>query len=237
MRSIRLARLLLLGAVALAAAAPVRGEPPAPADIAALIDRLTEVSSGDVGYSASASGTAFLPLDAHGKIQVTLLGRQPLAPSDTLRQLVKRGVAALPLLLAHLDDKRLTGVTIDPRGFMNCTYSDYLDRNERSDKPVPTPEREGTIAFMKDPYTVTVGDLCFVAIGQIVNRSYDTASYFPTASAFITSMAHSPALRQAVRQAWAALTPERHRAGLVAEFLKPDHPDRRIGACKRLAYY
>jgi ankyrin repeat protein len=33
------------------------------------------------------------------------------------------------------------------------------------------------------------------------------------------------------------LTPQSHRASLIADFLRPDHEWRRVGACKRLAYY
>jgi hypothetical protein len=86
-------------------------------------------------------------------------------------------------------------------------------------------------------HTVTVGDLCFVAIGQIVNRHFDAVRYQPSGILIVSSPTRSPALREAVTQAWGSLTPQRHRASLVADFLKPDHEGRRVGACKRLAYY
>ena len=40
-----------------------------------------------------------------------------------------------------------------------------------------------------------------------------------------------------MKKEWAGLTPKRHKAALIDDFLTPDSHERRIGACKRLAYY
>src|SRR5438094_686054 len=79
------------------------------ARIKALIDKLTEVADGDVGYSASVSGSAFAPLNVESP-GAMLLFQKPRVRSDTLRELVKLGPAALPHLIAHLGDGRKTGM-------------------------------------------------------------------------------------------------------------------------------
>jgi ankyrin repeat protein len=221
------------------AAPATPGQRPGPVDIPALIDKLAEVKDDDVGYSPSVSGSAFAPLDAEGQVSTALLFQKPLARSETLRILVKQGAAALPHLIAHLDDKRQTGIKITPPG--QLVFNDEIDRNERTEKPParkPAEKKgeagEGAGAFS---HTVTVGDLCFVAVGQIVNRHFDAVRYQPTLWIFISSPTRTPALREQVKDAWGSLTPKQHRESLVADFLKPDSEYRRVGACKRLAYY
>ena len=220
-------------------AAPGRpAEKPEPVDIPALINKLAEVKDDDVGYSPSVTGTAFAPLDAGGHVSTALLFQKPLARSETFRLLVKQGAAAIPDLIAHLDDKRQTGIKAGPGG--QLLFNDEIDRNERTDKPAkkPAAKKAGGDGSGEDlSHTVTVGDLCFVAMGQIVNRRFDAIRYQPTLFIIVSSPTRTPALRERVKDAWGSLTPKQHRESLVADFLKPDSQERRIGACKRLAYY
>lgn len=82
-------------------------------DVPSLIDKLQNVAEGDIGYMPNASGSGFLPL---GKSEPgsMLLGssdrgarrmQKPARSSDTMCEVVKRGMAAVPELIAHLDDK------------------------------------------------------------------------------------------------------------------------------------
>src|SRR5262249_21288700 len=56
-------------------------------------------------------------------------------------------------------------------------------------------------------YTVKVGDVCFVAIGQIVGRAYGAVRYQPTACIVLNSPAHDPKLCAEVRSIWNAKNP------------------------------
>lgn len=76
-----------------------------------------------------------------------------------------------------------------------------------------------------------------MGLGQIVNRDFDAVRDQPTAIVIISSPTAVPGLAAAVKKEWAGLTPKRHKAALIADFLTPDSDERRIGACKRLAYY
>ncbi len=239
-------------ALALAALVAVLPAPPceaqekpaaAPVNVPALIDRLTEVAECGIGYSATVSGSAFSPLDGEGQIRTMLLFQEPPVRSETMRQLVRQGAAAVPHLLAHLNDRRPTRFTVrwgwGNAVFLGEPYGKDFDRNERTDKPPPAKDDKEPRSAVGPPYrhTVTVGDLCFVAVGQIVNRNYNAVRYQPTACIVINSPTRSASLRKRVQAAWGGLTREKHRASLVADFLRPDHEERRIGACKRLAYY
>jgi hypothetical protein len=86
-------------------------------------------------------------------------------------------------------------------------------------------------------YAVTVGDLCFVAIGEIVNRTFSAAHYELSGLAIINSPAHSEPLRAAVVAEWSKLTLQRHKESVVRDFREPDYEGRRVGACLRLGYY
>jgi hypothetical protein len=60
-------------------------------------------------------------------------------------------------------------------------------------------------------HVVTVGDVCFVIIGQITGRhSYRVARYQPTAITIINSPTDDPALVKQVRAIWSADDPEQH---------------------------
>jgi len=89
----------------------------------------------------------------------------------------------------------------------------------------------------KSRYTFRVGDVCFVAIGQIVNRRLNASSYHPTACLAINSPVETPALAAAVRQDWAGLTREQHKQSLVQDALRKGSFAREGDALIRLSFY
>src|SRR5436309_15817403 len=89
---------------------------PQPKDeITALIEKLPDIAEGDVGYMPTRSGGGFLPLDVSEPGAMLLFQNLP-AKSEALRELVKRGAAAVPQLVAHLDDKRPTKIELKHEG-------------------------------------------------------------------------------------------------------------------------
>lgn len=212
--------------------------------IEALIDKLTEVTNPDLGYCPTASGTIFLPLDSKGQFGAVLLAgpttQQPLAHSETLQELEKLGAAAVPHLISHLDDRRPTRINaISHAGFIGgLWFEDACDYNARTQKPLAA--RKAALPDMNKNATshqLAVGDLCYVALGQIVNRAFIAARYQPTAIIIVASPIQSETLRAAVKEHWGGLTPEKHKASLLADLANPDSEYRRIGAAKRLAYF
>jgi ankyrin repeat protein len=214
------------------------------ADVSAFIDKLTELADSDIGYSPSVSGSIFLPLDREGQESVMLLFQNPTVSSDTMRDIVKRGAAAVPDLLNHLDDRRPTKIIIAHDSLIGgMWFMASCDTNSRTAPRAPAngaDEREISAPFVgadEHRHVLTVGDLCFVALGQIVNRNFFAVRYQPTAIVIVSSVTRSAALRAEVRRRWQGLTPAKHRASLIADFREPDTVERLIGACKRLSYY
>ncbi len=189
----------------------VAGVAPAADPAKAMIDQLPEVDRQDTGYSGASSGTAFLPFGRNETGVVLLAPRQgKFGSSDAMRSLVKLGVKAVPALLDHLADDRPTKIVIDVSGALTD--------------------------FKKRKYTVRVGDLCYVALGQIVNREYTTVEYIPTAIVIVNGVPGNKQLHADVVKEWGKLTADSHRDALAKD-LGSDDRSRRVGAAVRLAYY
>lgn len=236
-----MSRLRLIIVSLLLGAPMVHAADPRDADPSVLIDRLAEATNGSIGFNSAA---VFLPLEPESSWNAPRLDVLPPFPSSVLRAVVKRGAGVVPLLVAHLDDMRPTRITLEGNGFVEMWRHDVLDANAGAAGPGPKPAEIPARRLKGGEYVVTVGDLCFVALGQIVNRRYEAYIYYGggfcgnnPSRLYLCSPSRSTALREALKKEWGGLTMERHKASLVADFLTPDSDDRRVGACKRLAYY
>jgi ankyrin repeat protein len=188
---------LLLAIPFAVASAPAAAPPAKPTR--ELIEQLQTVGDSDEPYIATITGTMFLPLDREG----AFLGGGPL-PAEALRELARRGASAVPLLVAHLRDGRLTRLTVEGE--------------------------TGT-------RTLTVGDLCYIALGQVVNRPYQVVQHLPMGMTSIDLVASSSPRVAALKRRWGSLTAEQHRTALLRDVRKALDESMRAGALKRLHYY
>lgn len=177
-------------------------------DIQQLVGKLAAIESPDFGLSGTLTGDAFLPIEGKTDFSAGLITDHRLKSSDELRKLVAYGPKALPFLLAALDDNTKTKLKMEHGGgFGGMTFE-----NEMSGNPVNAREQlvlagkaEGHERTQHvNEYTVTVGDVCFVAIGQIVGRWYNAVRYQPTNNIILSSPAHDAKLREMVRAIWAS---------------------------------
>jgi hypothetical protein len=210
-----------------------------------LIGRFRDVGAEGIGFSTSVSGWEFLPYPGSGEAAVRLLGQAPSAPSPILRKVIEKGATAVPALLAHIDDARPTKLAPAKR-MIWMSFADEYDYNRRLSRPPVGLDPSGTDADLgaasarrppPEEHVVTVGDMCFVALGQIVNRNFEAVRYQPTGGLVINSPSSSKALAAAVRSEWGGLTPASHRERLVQDALSPDSVYRSIGAYYRLSFY
>src|SRR5262249_30578898 len=82
-----------------------------------LIDQLTEVSGEGVGSHSMVSAAAFLAVEEERRFQGGVLGAPKPKVSPVMRELVRRGIIALPDLLEHVDDARTTKLVVGDKGF------------------------------------------------------------------------------------------------------------------------
>jgi len=215
---------------------PARADDPKkPVDPAIeLIDQLEKLGTQDTGYSGSVSGTSFLPL-GYSRASVLLLSpTSPSGKSDAMLSLVKLGAKAVPALVDHLGDDRKTKITI--RSMLGGLFGLGQDEGEKAEDE----EAKGEERTMQ--YTLRVGDLCYVALGQIVNRNYTAVRYVPSAMVSVTSIPHSKKIRADLKKQWGGLTEKQHLESLAKDLNSKkakggDDEETRVGASLRLAYY
>ena len=67
-----------------------------------------------------------------------------------------------------------------------------------------------------DDYAITVGDLCFVALGQIVNRRFNAERPFPSSGTLIVvRLPTRPPLRPTIVSEWGGLVTLERRQGIA----------------------
>jgi hypothetical protein len=148
-----------------------------------------------------------------------------------MRELVRRGPLALPELIKHLDDRRPTKFEVGNKDsassshqvgvdtFMFSYFSDEYDPRLRmllSDKATggrPWPMERN----FQGRYTVKVGDVCFVIIGQIVNRRLLSVRYQPSGGLVINSPIEVPKLAEKVRNDWGQGNVDRLKLSLLED--------------------
>jgi hypothetical protein len=200
-----------------------------------LVAQLRDTDAAGIGFSPSVTGSQFLPIASTDQQGMLLLGQTPPQRSPVLTELVQAGADAVPVLLDCLGDATVTKIAPMKAMMWQATNDEY-DVNRRT---TPAPAGVNRDGLPENPvdHTVTVGDLCFVALGQIVNRSFAAVRYQPSGGLIVSSPSSSAALRDATRAEWAGLTATRLEASLARDFTEPDHADRQIGAIQRLRYY
>lgn len=174
-----------------------------------LIASLSSIEDPDFGLSPTMTGTAFLPIEGKSNAGMLLLTDHNIRSSNALKQLVSLGPAALNGLLSHLDDKTPTKLKVDHGGgfggmwFANELWGNPVSKKEQSILQArPRTEEDAFGGDHVESYTVKVGDICLVAIGQITGRGYQTVRYQPTACIVINSPTQDPTLCQQVRAMW-----------------------------------
>lgn len=210
-----------------------------------LIDKLEAESAEGIGSHATAWASGFIAIDEEPQFRGGMLGSTKPTTSPVMRELVRRGVAALPDLIDHLNDQRLTKLVITHDfGFGGMWQSDEYPPRSGDPKKQPSGVNTGLVKYdgidqvsvSPAKYTIRVGDLCYVAVGQIVNRSLSAVRYQPTAIIVINSPVQTPTLVKAVKQDWLNLTAEQHQQSLSQDALSK-YPYATTSALTRLLFY
>lgn len=208
------------------------GDPEMDRRASALIDQLV-ARERTIANERRYIPSDFLPLaDA-----TTVKAGKVVSKDDAVLALIRLGADALPALVAHLDDKRST--PIGPYSVRRFHGRSEWNTKSKSDIPlreeisVAAPEAPSTA---RDDYHLTVGDLCYEVLGQIVNRDYDCVSW-SWMDCDIASPGQSSTMRAHLKRTWGTLSRERHCQSLVSDFQLPDSVSRRRGAYHRLVFY
>jgi hypothetical protein len=209
------------------------------ASIPQLIDDLTLIDAASPGINSAAIYQGFIANGTPGKFQVGVLGVAPPTVPPQMRELVRRGALALPELIHHLDDARPTKLEVgnkDPGSsshqigvdsFMFSYFSDEYDGRSRRlfDREKDSPPHMDKP--FKDRYAVKVGDICYVLIGQIVNRLLLAVRYQPSGGLVVNSPIEAPALAEKVRSDWGHTDSEMLKTSLLAD-IRGNYDEKRL---------
>jgi len=220
-----------------------------------LIDTLTTLDENTPGIDDGGDYSAFLAEDKPPQFEMGLLPTKPPVIPPAMREIVRRGASALPALIDHLSDKRPTKIHVGlPDGRDDIGLGGQLYANEydpRIGKPCVPYECQTDVdrkswylqidcadncpTFL-GKYTVKVGDVCEVLIGQIVNRHLNAVRYQPTNILYVNSPIEQPSLAVWIKRDWGQVDTQRLEAALLEDVRS--HPDRFVnGALRRLRFY
>ena len=194
------------------------------------IDDLTSLNCPIPGVSGTGTFNGFLAQSDSMKVSSTVLIEQqgqlrlPVSCQNaSVSAIMRIGPAALPALLRHLDDKRPTklvvGRDVSKMPLGGQFFADEYDAR-RETWPLIRCSLDiycGKTRSFDKPYTVKVGDVCFVLIGQIVNRLLNAVRYQPTAIVFVNSPIESPELAKRVRADWTGTDDEGVKSSLLSD--------------------
>ena len=202
-----------------------------------LIDDLTQIGSQLPGINSAAIYEGFIADNSPAHFAMGVLGVAPPKVPLQMIELVRRGPVALSQLIRHLDDRRPTKLEVGdkPSGsqvgvdaFMWESFSSeydpraphWFDETDLKHQPMPM-ERAFT-----GRYTVKVADVCYVLIGQIVNRRLLSVRYQPSAGLIVNSPIESPILAEKVENDWGNADAETLCHSLLEDIRATNQPKR-----------
>jgi len=202
-----------------------------------LIDELTQIDSQSPGINSAAIYEGFIADNSPGSFGGGVLGIAPPEVPPQMIELVQRGPLALPELIKHLDDRRATrlevgnkpsGRQVGVNAFAFMYFSDEYDPrvphwfSEEEWKSGPRPMEKS----FEGRYTVKVGDVCYVLIGQIVSRRLLAVRYQPSAGLVINSPIEAPVLAEKVKGDWGSADAEMVKVSLLSDIHGASYPKR-----------
>lgn len=205
-----------------------------------LIELLLEIDQQTFGLHGTAFQSTFLAEDKPMKLSGGVFGSQAPKEYPQMRELVRRGVEALPALLAHLSDARPTRLLIGTGDFrfMFKQFATEYDSRTR------TKQDQMTLEITLDgsnnidlPYTVTLGDVCYALVGQIVGRKLLPVRYQPTGGLIVNSPVHSPILAERTRRDWRGITADELKEVWIQDLRRNNHVWMTGPAIQRLRFY
>lgn len=221
--------------------------------IHALIDALADIEDPDYGFAPLMSGSQFAPVEESREFGAGIIMiDHGLETSEALKRLVTLGPHAIPELLRALEDATPTKLVMEHfGGFGAQWYAREISTNRVH--PTESAVRENhPEVFERDPqnllgseenvnrHVVTIGDIAFTTLGQIVNRGYSAVRYQPTACRVINSPTHDATIARIIREIWESTDPyqalfdslmiDLHTRGSGSDTLQ-------CGAAMRLLYY
>jgi len=151
--------------------------------------------------------------------------------SDPIKWLIEQGPRIVPTLCRSIHDQTATQFIIPPaQGFRRVFRSTLYDRYS---SVIPNPEAKQwsdqlESEFIRKPYRLTIGDICFFILGRIVNRNFFPYHWVVMTGAYVGAPSLVPQLGANAISEWGAATPEKIRISLIQDVEQPDQQYRDV---------
>ena len=147
--------------------------------------------------------------------------------------LVRGGVAAIPSLVSHLRDPTKTHVLV--QSYSSPEIDPRYDHNPWPRSPSTATISPGNAVESLPPdYHLSVGDLCFYCLGQIINRHFDPISCLMSTRDGFVGPSATPGLASEAQREWGRPTRQHLFQSLCIDAVHPDRAWRDFDAIRRL---
>lgn len=208
--------------------------------VAELIDDLVNIDAQAPGLHSTAWVRGFIAEEQVPEFGGGVIGSAAPTIFPQMRELVRRGIGALPLLIEHLDDSRPTKLTVGGEFFGFAYFAEEYDpksQAKQARKSWADRLLDDKYRIPDQKYRVRVGDVCYALIGQIVNRNLIAVRYQHTAGFIVNSPIRCPSLIKQVKRDWGNIDAKGHMASLVSD-ARVGRDARSFGnAFQRLRFY
>ena len=150
------------------------------------------------------------------------------------KEIVSRGRNIIPNLLHHMNDSKKSKLKIDIIGNALRLTQFKVEYEYKELKLKYQNEKINEINSAS--YCITVGDLCFFLLGQIVNRDYKIVYYEPTGCAYINSPSVDPYILKQIMIDWSDFDENSQKEQLLADY-KYFAGSRKIETLNRILIY
>lgn len=207
------------------------------------VERLADSKAAFLSYRRSLTDIRFLPYTAPWDEASS--GEPVIVPvSDALRRIVAAGADAVPTLLENLSNDSVLAVQVQSHVFRQPVYvghvrlqQTFVDLDRRQQIARADEVQAAARAGLANELNLSVAELSYFALGQIVNRPYYPIQSVSKYGVAVTSPLVFPDLADELRREWSGLTRESHATMLVEELGADGPVTRRGNAYARLAYY
>jgi hypothetical protein len=155
------------------------------------------------------------------------LGILPDFKPDPVRELVSQGVRIVPELVKELDNRTLSKIVIG-HALLIVRFDATVPEPIEMSRNFPDEDR----AF--DSHTLTVGDLAYFVLGQIVNRRLNSVDAVRGGWTEFSGPSAVPQFAVRARAEWKGTTPIKLKASLIQDVRRPAVLWRDVGAIRRL---
>lgn len=199
-----------------------------------LINILVTINKSGPGYEPNSHCFQYFILDEpkNGQKRLILFGEE----NEIIKAIVSKGISILPYLVKNISNTTKTNFefNIVQSGIGGIVFRDEYEPKDPA--KIKNYSSSKNMYAKNGKHILTIGDFCFFAIGQIVNRDYLPIRGQPTGFTIINSPIQNQTIANKIIEDWSNFSRQDH-INLLLNDLKYLEKDRKSVTLKRLNYF